>query len=326
MIRRRGPWPRLVCLTVLVLVLSGCTLVEVKLRPETEPLEERVISGRGRDKVLLLNISGVLTRWAKARTLDLFPSEDNLLSRLTEALDKARKDDRIKAIIVQVDSPGGSVAVSDAVYHELVRFKRETGVKMVCLLMEVAASGGYYVALAGDEILALPTSLTGSIGVIVLRFNLAGLLAKIGVKAEPTVSGEHKDMWSPFRPASEEEERITKAIVDDYFKRFTGLVRQSRKGLDPERLDRVFSGRVFSADQALELGLIDGLAYPDQALARAKELAGLDEAKLVAYQRPDDYRPNVYSGGPGVTASTEIDLLMNSSGLNFMYLWRPGSR
>ena len=326
MIHCRGPWRWAICLTALLATLSGCTLVEVKLRPETEPLEEKVLSGQGRDKILLLNISGVLTRWARARTLDLFPSEDNLLSRLTEALDKAGKDKRIKAVVIQIDSPGGSVAVSDAVYHELSRFKRETGVKMVCLLMEVAASGGYYVALAGDEILALPTGLTGSIGVIVLRFNLTGLLAKIGVRAEPTVSGRHKDMWSPFRPATEEEERITKAIVDDYFKRFTDLVRRSRKDLDPERQDLAFSGRVFSADQALELGLIDGLAYPDQALARAKELAGLDEAQLVVYQRPDDYRPNVYSGGPGVTMSSEIDLLMNSSGLNFMYMWRPESR
>jgi protease-4 len=308
---------------LLVLGLSSCTLVKINLAPEQEPLKERVIQGQGPDKVALLHLSGILLEDRLRRGLLPWSGREGVLSRLAEELAKAAADEEVKAVLVMINSPGGSVAASDLVFHQLETHRQKTGQKVVACLMGVAASGGYYSALAADRITALPTSTTGSIGAVALRLDISGLMEKYGLEAEAVRSGPHKDMWSLFRPSTGEERAIMQSLIDEFSGRFKSLVKERRPGMDKGSLEKAFDGRIFTAGQALELGLIDELAYPDQAFERAKELAGLKEARLVLYHRPGAYRPNFYAAskawpgaGPALTGLTR--------GPHFMYLWQPG--
>ncbi|MBU2546937.1 MAG: signal peptide peptidase SppA [Proteobacteria bacterium] len=311
------------CLCVLG---TGCTLLELNMGPRLAPLEERIIAGSGPDKVLLIDISGILLE-SRTRSLGTpFSPRENLLARLTEELDRARKDVRVKALLLKINSPGGSVTAADLMAHQIESYCAQTGAKSVAVLMSTAASGGYYVALAADRIVAVPTSVTGSIGVISLRLDVAELLARYGVKTDAVKSAPLKDMWSPFRPVTEEERRIMQALIDDLFERFKNRVREKRPGMTGEQLDRAATARIFTASQALELGLIDQVGYPDEAFEIAFKMAGLPRASLVAYHRPGGYRPNVYAESPAVSESDAPDWLGLAATPQMMYLWLPGWR
>jgi protease-4 len=249
---------------------------------------------------------------------------ENLLARLAEELDKAAQDEAVKALLVKIDSPGGTTAAADLIHHQLRLFRERTKRPLVALLMGLAASGGYYAALAADEIHALPSTLTGSIGVISLRLNIAGLMERLGVQAEAVKTGPHKDMWSLFRPAGEEERRIMEGLIDSAFTRFKGLVAERRPRMSPVQVAQASDGRLFTAAQALALGLIDGLAYPDQAFEAAKRLAGLKEASLVVYHREGARRASLYAAVEG-PEQARPDLLTLSGGPYLMYLWLPGA-
>src|SRR5262249_10775886 len=146
-------------------------------------LQEETIDGEGRDKVLLIDISSVITDTPSKRAFGLI-EEEGTVSRVVAELKKADDDERVQAIILRINSPGGGVTASDQIYSELVRCKRKHGLAIVAGLGDLAASGGYYVACAADEIVAHPTTVTGSIGVILMNLNLEGLLGKVGVKNE----------------------------------------------------------------------------------------------------------------------------------------------
>lgn len=275
----------------------------------------------------MIDISGVMFESGHRHMAPPWSARGNMPARLTEELDRARKDPQVKALLVKINSPGGPVSTADIIYHQIKRYRKETGVKTVAVLMGVAASGGYYAALAADKIVALPTTITGSIGVISLRLNLAGLMDRYGVKAEAVKSAPLKDMWSPFRPASPQERRIMQGMIDEFFARFKSLVKENRPGMSPAQLKRATNAQVFTASQALELGLIDGLAYPDEAFETAFKLAGLEEARLVAYHRPGAYRANVYAQGRPSWAGPDMAELLGLAGApQFMYLWLPGLR
>ena len=312
-------------LSVLALLLSSCTLVQVNLGPSRKPLTETTVMGQGRAKVVLIDISGVLLEDNLGEGFLPWSGGAGLLDRLAEELTLAEEDEDVEALLVRIDSPGGSVSASDLIYHQLEAHKAETGHKIVVCLMGLAASGGYYTALAGDRILAIPTATTGSIGVISLKLNLAGLMDRYGIQAETIKSGTHKDMWSLFRPADESEKAIMQSLIDDFFDRFKELVREKRSGMDPEQFKTAFDGRIMSAAQALELGLVDGLAYPEEAFDAAKKLAGVEEARLVAYHRPGARRSNIYAGTEGGRGSVSA-LPIPSPGPRLMYLWLPGVR
>lgn len=315
---------RLIVLCLLLTLWPGCTLLQVELGPRPEDLEEKKMTGQGRDKVLVVDVNGFMslnrglwsTPWTANRSRP---------AALAEQLDKARRDDRIKALIVRIDSPGGAAAAADVIHHQIEAYKRETGVKVVAQLMGVAASGGYYAALAADRIVALPASITGSVGVISLKFDLSGLMDKVGFQAEAVKTGRFKDIWSPFRPADQEEERLMQALVDDLFKRFKMAVRQGRPGMSEDQLKEVFTGRVFTAGQALDLGLIDRIGYPEDAFELAQKLAGLEDARLVSYQRPGGHQPNLYARNEAsANVLNPADLLPLTGQMHLMYLWLPG--
>ncbi len=302
-------WTKTVLLLAgVAFLLGGCVTVRVDLLEEPKPLKEKVVSGRGRDKILLIDISGLLTDSPRRGVKSLFGGTD--AARLKEELEKAGRDPRVKAVVLRINSPGGMVSGADLMHHELLAFKREQRVPVVAALMGVAASGGYYVAQAADVIVAQPSGITGSIGVVALKPNLKGLMDKAGVEAEVVKSGRFKDFWSPFKPATPEEKRLMEGIIADFYGRFVEVVAKGR-GLPAHQVRPLADGRIFTAAQARELGLVDRVGYLDDALNIARERAGLPEARVVVYHRPGSHRPTIYSLAP--------ELL--EWGPQFFYLW-----
>ena len=315
----------LACLALASLALSGCVQANVSLFGEPgKPYKEQVLDGKGKDKVLLLGVSGLISEHARG-VLHVRPST---VQELAAQLKLARADTNIKAVVLKVDSPGGTTTASDILYHELMAFKKAREVTLVVAMMGLAASGGYYVSLPADHILAHPTTITGSVGVIFLQPRVAGLMEKLGVGMDVSKSGTLKDMGSPFRPATAEERRLVDSMTRAQATRFLELV-QKHRNLEPAALGIVSSARVFTAAEAKDLGIIDSVGYLDDALAKAKSLAGLQkDATVVTYRRresPDStyYLPGVEAEGAR-PAAINVDLeglLPPQAGM--YYLWPP---
>jgi protease IV len=249
------------------------------------------------------------------------------VARVREELQKAEDDDSVKALIVRINSPGGTITASDLIYHEIDAFKTRRKIPVVAVTMDVAASGGYYAALAADTIFALPTTVTGSIGVIMLTVNAQGLMEKIGVAPLAIKSGEMKDAGSPFRPLTPQERAVFQTVIDDMYGRFVTLIARSRK-ISDDRVRAFADGRIYTAEQAKALGLIDEIGYMDAVVAAARKAAGVEEARVIMYQRPKDYRANYYSVAPaptpGLAASLQqLTAVVSGSGPRFLYLWWP---
>jgi protease-4 len=313
---------RLARFAVLLVALAGCSVVSIDLTPRVRPLEESTVGGSGANKVLLIDLGGVLAE----EPIITFESRPQvpLLARVREELEKAESDDEVRAVVLRINSPGGTVTASDILYHEIMQFKARRKVPVVASILDVGASGGYYVALAADRIYAHPTTVTGSIGVLMLTVNASGLLEKIGVSASYVTSGPFKDMGSPFRDLRPEERALFQSLIDGFYGRFVGIVASSRK-LDEERVRSLADGRIYQAKEALSLGLIDQIGYLEDAIAAARTAAGLTEAKVVTYHRPRQYRATIYSSTDvPPTATTLPDLArMVVSGPRFLYLWWP---
>ncbi|OGW24037.1 MAG: Signal peptide peptidase SppA [Nitrospinae bacterium RIFCSPLOWO2_12_FULL_47_7] len=305
-----------------VAISSGCTFFNIELGPRLSPLRETVISGKGEGKVLLVDISGVISDGKKK---SLVGSEAGMVETIREITSRAEKDEDIKAIWLRINSPGGTVTSSDMIYHELKTFKEKKKIKIYATVMDMAASGGYYIALAGDKIIAHPTSITGSIGVIAMKVNLQGLLEKVGVGFEVVKSGDKKDFLSPLRPFTEEERKLFQFAIDSYHQRFVGIVTQNRPEVTIEALKTLADGRVFNAQQALDAKLIDHIGYLDETEELIKKDLGLSDIKIVTYHRHGDYKSNLYSSLPQTPVINlfNIDMDIQSSAPYFMYLWMP---
>jgi protease-4 len=314
-------------MAILAMTACGCAFVNVSLFQPALPLQEKVIEGEGPGKVLVIDVSGVLS-YEEQRRASVFKEEINVVARVKEELEKASKDDEIKALILRIQSPGGTVNASDLLYHEIMQFKKERHVKVVACFLGIATSGGYYVATAADHIFAQPTTLTGSIGTIAIKFNVHGLMEKIGVEEETVKSGGKKDIWSPFRPSTEEEKKILQSIIDEYQHKFLQVVQSGRRSITEADLALVKDGRVFSGTQALEVHLVDQLGYLQDAIQWAKSSIGMKQAKVVVYHRPGTYVNNIYSLSQAGAWSwaEQLDqgaLLHRRPAYRFMYLWLP---
>ena len=313
---------RLVILFFFALLVSGC--ISIPLFPQKMPLREKSVQGSGPDKVLLLSISGMISEGKDGGLLD---RDDDLVARIKEELTLAAEDEHIKALLLRINSPGGTVTASDILYHEIMAFKEKRKIPVVAVIMDLGASGGYYLAVAGDRIIAHPTSVTGSVGVIMLRVSAEGLLQKIGVDASAIKSGAKKDIGSPFRPMTEDERAIFQTMINGFFSRFLDVVSKGRS-LPPDQLKAISDGRVLTGPQALQLGLVDQVGYLDDGIAAAKKLAGLSEARVVMYARPDAYRNNIYSltgdsGSFESLARLNVMNLVRGASPQFLYLWMP---
>jgi protease IV len=308
------------------LILSGCVQANVSVFGKPgEPYKEQVLDGKGPGKVLLLGVDGLISEHARQGLLRTRPST---VQELAAQLRLARKDPDIKALVLKIDSPGGTTTASDILYHELMAYKDASHVTLVAAMMGVAASGGYYVALPADHIMAHPTTITGSVGVIFLMPRVAGLMEKLGVGVDVSKSGTLKDMGSPFRAATAEEKRLVDAMTRAQATRFLELV-QKHRHLEPAALGIVASAQVFGAAEAKDLGLIDSVGYLDDALGKAKSLAGLPkDATVVTYRRQPSadgtyYLPGVEAEGarPAVI-NLDLDALLPPQA-GMYYLWTP---
>lgn len=211
--------------------------------------------------------------------------------RIIGMVEDARDDDNVKGVVLVVDSPGGLVADSHQIYH---RLKQLSAKKPVYVAMKrIAASGGVYIAMGAGEngkIFAEPTTWTGSIGVIIPRYDLSAMAEKFGVKSDSLTTGPFKDSLNMFKPLSEADRELWGAIMDDSFDRFVEIVAEGRKGLDEETVrTKLATGQVFTANQALENGLIDEIAFDDEVVDKLQEDLGLSKVRVVKYT----YTPTV---------------------------------
>ncbi len=285
-----------------------------------------MVSGEGDQKILLINIEGMITN-QKRRTWTGSQYDVGMVERVREALEKADKENDIKAVVLKINSPGGTVTSSDIIYHEIKKFKEKRKIPVYAWVVDLAASGGYYIAQAADKILAHPTSITGSIGVITIKVNLKGLMDKVGVDWEIVKSGDKKDFLSPFRAITDEERRLFQETIDHFYKRFVSIIAENRNGLNLEQVKALADGRVYSSEQALNLKLIDQTAYRDELEMLIKKDLGVDKIKMVTYYRSGEYKSNVYSATPGPQVVNMVNLNMNfipqNPGPHFFYLWMP---
>ena len=296
------------------------------MTPSLGPLKEKTVSGEGDDKVLLVDIKGVISNRKQTSPLGVETSV-GLVDQVRETLKKAEKDEDVKALILRINTPGGTVTSSDIIYHEIKTFKERKRIKVYAIAMDLAASGGYYVAQAADRIIVHPTSLTGSIGVIALKMNLSGLMEKVGVNFEVVKSGAHKDFMSPFRVLTKDERLIFQNNIDTLHQRFVSIIADNRKQLNKAEVEMLADGRVYTSQQALDARLIDQISYMDEAEEFIRNDLELDKMRLVIYHRAGQYKSNIYSSSPVPPAINfnlvNLNFIPETPGPNFMYLWMP---
>ncbi len=212
---------------------------------------------------------------------------DSMVDDIVQQLRQVREDNRVKAVIVQIDSPGGEVTASDVIYNAI---KKTDEIKPVIVYMDsVAASGGYYSAVGGRYIMANETTITGSIGVIIQTYNLTEVSDKIGLRVLTLTSGDMKDVLNPFREPREGELEFVQGLIDESYFKFLDIVATER-GMDPvEMRQEVADGRILSGSRALKAGLIDATGYFEDSIEEARTIAGLGaEAEVVYLQAPFD--------------------------------------
>jgi len=318
--KNMNKWP---LLAGMLLVAAGCTF-RVDFLGEDRMQEVVLMKNPAKEKVLVVDIEGMISTLAPG---SVFNREGDVLSQVYARLQRAGEDELVRGIILRLDTPGGDVTSSDILYREVLKFKKRTGLPVVALMMGVAASGGYYVASACDAIIAHPSTITGSIGVISLFPDMEGLLSKVGVKIQVIKSGELKDAGSPFRNLSEQEQRLFQGIIDELYERFLDVIHEKRKDvLSLEEIRDLADGRVYTATQALKLKLIDEVGYFDEALARVFTLARIPSARVVAYTYYPKRQTNLYASkmeNPSLFDQKSIADALPTLRSGFYYLWLP---
>ena len=216
-------------------------------------------------------------------------------------------------------------------YTELQQFRQATGKPVIAVMLDVAASGGYYLACAADTIYAHPTTVTGSIGVVMIAPDFSGTMDKLGIRANVIKSGAMKDAGSPFREMSAADRELFQGLIDEMYGRFLEVVAKARPKIEAARLKSLANGRVFLATEAKAQGLIDEVGTFSDVLIAAKATAGLADKPIVVveYARPLAHRPNVYAEAPAGPAQVNVVNVnlppwLERSWPRFMYLWLPG--
>ncbi len=253
---------------LLALALAGC--INVGPFPQ-EGLERVVVEKSGRwietNRIALIEVSGFIASESGFWTL----LGGTSVADVQQKLQLAAADSHVRAIVLRINSPGGEASASDTIYQEVLRFKETSGKPVVAALMGTAASGGYYIALSADSIVASPTTITGSVGVIMDLINMEKLYGKLGLEPVVIKSGEKKDIGSPTRPMTPEEREILQGLNRALFDQFLAKVRERRPAMDEQQLKIVSDGRVMSAQEALQLKLVDRVGYLRDAIQTACE-------------------------------------------------------
>lgn len=238
--------------------------------------EENVVSGYGTSKIVQLFVNGTIT---SEPTTSGMPAMSELLA---EQLRRVEEDESVKALVLRINSPGGEVVATDEIHTRLMRLKKARHLPLVISMGSTAASGGYYLATAGDAIFANPHTMTGSLGVIFNLTNYSEAAAKLGIREYAIKSGRFKDIGSPTRPLTEPERHIFQTMVNESYQKFVNVIVEGRK-LSRQRVLEIADGRVYSGEQAKRLGLIDKFGDLDEATRHALSLSGEKEAMVVRY-------------------------------------------
>lgn len=318
------------------LTLGGClpTKFVIDLDPEEGRLRPvQVLADDKADasspRIALIEVTGVISHAPAGG--GVFASSTNSVNSLVARLQVAEKDPTIKGVVLRINSPGGTVAASDTMYSELRRFREVSDKPIVASMGEVAASGGYYIALAADRLVAQPSSVTGSIGVLMQTINISKGLAKLGIEARALTSGPNKDLASPLEAVREPHYEILREMTLDFYEGFRAKVVEHRPQIPPAQLDAATDGRVFTGRQALAAGLVDELGGVRESFARAKQLAGLEHATLVAIVQEGRRPLSPYGAlaSSDAVPGTQINLVQLNAdaalapGAGFYYLWSP---
>jgi protease-4 len=287
--------------------------------PET--FRERYVSGEGSDKIAVLPVAGTIASEAPGALGAATASPETLRNQLRQATE----DRRVKAVVLEVDSPGGGVVPTDQMHDSIQDFKGETGKPVVVSMGQTAASGGYYISTAADRIFANANTLTGSLGVIFEYLNFTEAAEEYGIQQEVVKSGPFKDIGSPTREPTEEELEILQAYVDEGYDQFVQVIVEGR-GLPEQIVRELADGRVYSGQQAETLGLVDELGDLERATEASRELAGVERATVVRYQRQS---PGIFELLQARLAQPKPEAVqvLETAGLDLnpelQYLYRP---
>jgi protease IV len=249
--------------------------------PAASPVayEEEYVSGEGLDKIAVIPIEGQI---ASADSAVPGTQPPVTPEGLADALRQAAEDESVAAVVLEVNSPGGGVTASDVMHQSIVDFKEGTGKPVVVSMGDVAASGGYYISTAADRIVANETTLTGSLGVFIPLLNFSEAADKYGVTQEYIKSGKFKTMGNAWDELTPEERKIFQSIVQDDYDEFVEVIVEGRE-LSEERVREIADGRIYSGQQAKEIGLVDEFGGLDEAVRASRRLADIQEATVVRY-------------------------------------------
>lgn len=318
--RRVGPMTIVVVLALTAALgfsmLLNLALIGSTSASSSPALEEEYFSQDkfqdGTDKIAIISVDGTI-----------------LISEgfVKDQIDQARRDEDVKAVVLRVDSPGGSVAASDYLYHHLSKLRTESKKPIVVSMGSIAASGGYYISMAAGPvektIFAEPSCFTGSIGVMIPHYNVAGLFDKYGIEEDDIVSHRLKNMGSLGRQMTDEERKIFQTLVDQGFERFKEIIRDNRPQFseDPEALNKLATGQVYTAEQAKESGLIDEVDFIEAAIDRAIELAGVDRnnVQVVRYKRTPSLA-SLFLGAQSQSRGFDLQQLFDMSAPKAYYM------
>lgn len=322
---RRGGWRSVVFAVVLCMLIFSffvnLMLASGKLGESATVEEVTIAKGNSREEIAVIPLEGLVA--------------EGMETRIERYVTRAKDDDNVKAVILLIDTPGGSVIASDEIYKRIRKFKNEKNVPIVVAMRGMATSGGYYVACAADHIIAESGTLTGNIGVLLPRFNVSELMDKWRIEENTIVSTgtPYKNAGSPFKPTSRRDDAYFQEIADSAFAQFKGVVAAGRKGRLKGELDEIANGKAYTAQQALDNGLIDEIdatGYLDAAIAYAAKQAALASPLVVKYQ---DVPPSLfdrlnsiqYVGGRsqdgGISINVDAGVLDRLKRPTMMYLY-----
>ncbi len=327
--------PKVALAALLAITASGCAPINLTIGgPPAGSLQPTLIKSDGQwfsDRIDIIDVSGLIFN---GNATGLLGSNENPTGILYERLQIAAANPKTKAVILRINSPGGTVTGSEAMYRLVKDFKAKTGKPVVASVQDMAASGGYYIACASDEIVCYPSSIVGSIGVLIQTVSLKPALSRWGINTDAITSGKNKAAGNPLEELTPDQRAIFKGIVDEFYTQFVGVVKSGRPTLKTAQLAEITDGRVFSGNQALKLGLVDHLGDLDTAIDRAKKLANITNADVYIQARPGRFIGSPYAANPATPAAggTQINMaqinvdasLGHDKSPGFYYIWAPG--
>jgi protease-4 len=305
------------------IVTNAASSSTASLTTRATDWQEEIVEGTGPDRVAIITVNGTIA--SSSGGGDIFSAGQLSAEDWIGQIEQATDDPSVKAVVLRVNSPGGGVVASNEIHGALTDL-RAAGKRLVISMGDVAASGGYYIAAAGERIYANADTLTGSLGVIASVQNIEALYDKVGISETVYKSGEFKDIGSASRQPTTEENAIWDALIDQAYNGFVDVIVEGR-GLPRPTVLQIADGRIYTGKQALDLKLIDALGNEDDAVAGAKELAGVPNALVVRYTQAPSFGDLFLGAAADIRAGASDPLgvkeLLPDPGARLEYMMTP---